>query len=259
MTASPGTAAPTSPSTSKRRSPWILGSWQDLVLFVGTPALILPAFWITRTQLSIAEISLYVAAFGALGHHLPGMMRAYGDRDLFRRFRTRFIVGPILIVGASAYCAREGLVVLSLVAVVWGVWHGLMQTYGFVRIYDAKSSGFSPLTRHLDLAMCIAWFTAGMMVSPERLFSLLEKYHVYCGGPLPPAGAVSLFASAWFFATWALTAVYVGAVAQEPVAAEKTLPADEAPPADDGEPTSSKPAKPEKALKPDKPDKPAPY
>ena len=210
MTASSGTSDPASASVRKRPSPWILGSWQDLVLFVGTPALILPAFWITKTQLSIAEISLYVAAFGALGHHLPGMMRAYGDRDLFRRFRIRFVVAPVLIVGASAYCAREGLTVLALVAVVWGVWHGLMQTYGFVRIYDAKSSGFSSLTRHLDLAMCIAWFTSGMMVSPDRLFSLLEKYHVYCGGPLPSAGAVSLFANAWFWATWALTAVYIG-------------------------------------------------
>ncbi len=210
MTASSGTSAPTSASARDRPSPWILGSWQDLLLFVGTPALILPAFWITKTQLSIAQISLYVAAFGALGHHLPGMMRAYGDRDLFRRFRVRFVVAPVLIVAASAYCAREGLTVLALVAVVWGVWHGLMQTYGFVRIYDGKSSGFSSLTRHLDLAMCIAWFTSGMMVSPDRFFSLLEKYHVYCGGPLPSAGTVSMFANAWFWATWALTAVYIG-------------------------------------------------
>ncbi len=113
MTASSGTSDPASASVRKRPSPWILGSWQDLLLFVGTPALILPAFWITQTQLSIAEISLYVAAFGALGHHLPGMMRAYGDRDLFRRFRIRFVVAPVLIVGASAYCAREGLTVLA--------------------------------------------------------------------------------------------------------------------------------------------------
>lgn len=54
MTASSGTSDPASASVRKRPSPWILGSWQDLVLFVGTPALILPAFWITKTQLSIA-------------------------------------------------------------------------------------------------------------------------------------------------------------------------------------------------------------
>ena len=27
---------------------------------------------------------------------------------------------------------------LNLVAFVWGVWHGMMQTYGFCRIYDMK-------------------------------------------------------------------------------------------------------------------------
>jgi len=33
-----------------------------------------------------------------MGHHLPGMIRAYGDRALFQRFKYRFIFAPIFLV-----------------------------------------------------------------------------------------------------------------------------------------------------------------
>ena len=35
---------------------------------------------------------------------------------------------------------------ILLVVFFWGVWHGLMQTYGFCRIYDAKTGTFDALT-----------------------------------------------------------------------------------------------------------------
>ena len=66
------------------------------------------------------------------------MIRAYGDRELFARFRTRFIFGPIFLIAVSVLSVLYGLKGLILVSVVWGVWHALMQTFGFGRIYDAK-------------------------------------------------------------------------------------------------------------------------
>ncbi len=74
-----------------RPSSWILGPGADLLLFVGTPVLILPAVLLLAGSWGTADLYLVVASFGALGHHLPGMMRAYGDRSLFSRFRTRFL------------------------------------------------------------------------------------------------------------------------------------------------------------------------
>src|SRR5439155_22680785 len=88
-------------STSRRKSPWILDRWRDLLFFVGTPVLLIPLFAIIQARWSAQDIYLFVAAFGAMGHHLPGMIRAYGDRALFDRFRTRFIVAPIGLVAVS--------------------------------------------------------------------------------------------------------------------------------------------------------------
>lgn len=196
----------------ERPQRWILNSRADLMLFVATPLLILPTFGIAGQVMSLQDVALYVAAFGALGHHLPGMMRAYGDRALFTRFRTRFLLAPQVLVLACVYSAKNGLTVLSLVAVIWGVWHGLMQTYGFARIYDAKVALRDRITPWLDFLMCVAWFGAGVILSPSRLFTLLDKYHVQCAGWLPPGLTVPMMQSAWMGLTVAVTVVFVGHV-----------------------------------------------
>ena len=90
----PETVPPVSATMPKRKL-WILNSWRDLILYVGTPLLIIPLFAVAQARWSAQEIYIFVAAFGALGHHLPGMIRAYGDRALFERFRWRFIVAPV--------------------------------------------------------------------------------------------------------------------------------------------------------------------
>jgi hypothetical protein len=114
-------------SVASRRL-WILGPWQDWLLFIGTPALILPLVLVAQTRVRIEDLALFVASFGALGHHFPGLLRAYGDRDLFKRFRVRFVVAPLFLVAVCVLCVSQDLSGLTLVAYAWGVWHGLAQT-----------------------------------------------------------------------------------------------------------------------------------
>jgi len=109
LSAIPIPAGPTPAATPQRppASPWILDRWHDLLLFVGTPALLVPLVWLAGRFWSAQ--SLYaIATFGALGHHLPGMMRAYGDRELFGRFRTRFLVAVLTRGGRGPPPLRGG-------------------------------------------------------------------------------------------------------------------------------------------------------
>ena len=178
-------------ATVPKRNVWILSSWRDLILYVGTPALLIPLFTVAQARWSAQEIYLFVAAFGALGHHLPGMIRAYGDRALFDRFKWRFILAPVFLlvvcVGFYFWDIKANPVVLIVFA--WGVWHGMMQTYGFGRIYDAKMGSFAPLTRRLDFAMCAVWFAAGVILSPARMTDTLEGLYG-CGLPFIPPVAI---------------------------------------------------------------------
>jgi Tfp pilus assembly protein PilF len=178
---------PAAPAAPRKAGLWILDSWRDLILYVCTPLVILPIFLLAQARWSAQDIYLFVAAFGAMGHHLPGMIRAYGDRALFQRFRWRFILAPIFLVVVCAAFSIWDLKGIVLVAFVWGVWHGMMQTYGFCRIYDAKVGSFAELTRRLDFALCGIWFATAVLLSPQRMTDTLEIYYS-AGGPfIPPA------------------------------------------------------------------------
>jgi Tfp pilus assembly protein PilF len=188
---------PAVPAARSRPNLWILNSWRDLILYVGTPLLILPVFALAQSRWSPQDIYLFVAAFGAMGHHLPGMIRAYGDRALFERFRWRFIFAPLfLLVTCVAFYWWE-LKGIILVVFFWGVWHGMMQTYGFCRIYDAKTGSFAGLNRRLDFWLCAIWFATAVVLSPMRMTDTLDVFYS-SGGP--------------FIQPWILHAVQCGFV-----------------------------------------------
>src|SRR5438034_6004098 len=164
-------------AAAPKKTLWILNSWRDLILYVGTPLLLLPMFLLAQARWSAQDIYLFVGAFGAVGHHLPGMIRAYGDRALFRRFRWRFIFAPIFLLSVCVAFYWWDLKGIILIVFFWGVWHGLMQTYGFCRIYDAKVNSFAALTRRLDFATCAIWFAAAVLLSNQRMADTLDTYY----------------------------------------------------------------------------------
>ena len=111
----PVTMSSTQPHAQPPRTRWIIGPAQDLLLFIATPVLILPAIMgLGWAGVASVAINKWVMALGGMGHHLPGMMRAYGDRALFRRFKTRFVIAPLLLVVACVAFSMAGLHALLL-------------------------------------------------------------------------------------------------------------------------------------------------
>ena len=198
----PATAA------APRPSPWILDRWRDLLLFVGTPVVLIPIFTAAQARWSAQDIFLFVGAFGAMGHHLPGMIRAYGDRALFDRFKIRFIVAPLAILAVCVWSSLYNIQAVQLVAMAWGIWHGMMQTYGFCRIYDAKASAKAASRARVDLALCFAWFSGAVILSPVRFRSLLELYYE-SGGPVLASAAVGAVRWGIVIALGLVTAVFL--------------------------------------------------
>src|SRR5260370_2378962 len=145
--------APAPAGAGRKPSLWILDSWRDLVLYVCTPLLLVPMFVAAQGFWSAEYIYLFIAAFGAMGHHLPGMIRAYGDRALFQRFRWRFICAPIFLVVVCAAFSLWDLKGIVLVAFVSGVWHLPMQTYRSCRLHPATVRSLPALTHPLPFAL----------------------------------------------------------------------------------------------------------
>jgi Flp pilus assembly protein TadD len=199
---------PAVPTTVPKKNLWILDSWRDLLFYVGTPLLLVPMFALAQARWRAQDIYLFVAAFGATGHHLPGMIRAYGDRALFERFRWRFIFAPIFLVAVCLAFVWWDLKGIVLVVFFWGVWHGMMQTYGFCRIYDAKTGSFAALTRRLDFASCALWFATAVLLSPQRMADTLETYYA-SGGPFIPPEFLRGAQQALFAAAIAVSILFV--------------------------------------------------
>ncbi len=163
-------------SPKRSSSPWIVAPTVDLLLVIGTPLLIFPLLTLAQYFSSSAQITSF-AFIWAIGHHLPGMMRAYGDQALFRRFRTRFVVAPLLLLVVGVYSVAAQSSAIPLGIAIWGWWHYLMQTYGFLRIYDGKVRSVAPLTCGLDQAMCLVWFAGAIVLTDNGLFGFLNRFY----------------------------------------------------------------------------------
>jgi hypothetical protein len=83
---SAGQAAGARQSGTNASPRWIVNSWVDVLFIILTPLVAVPAILVLNSAwvgVGAATISLIVATFFAVGHHLPGLIRAYGDRELF--------------------------------------------------------------------------------------------------------------------------------------------------------------------------------
>lgn len=166
-------------------NPWIVSGPWDSAFIVLSPLVIIPGVLLATGFFTPESISVFALAFATMGHHLPGYMRCYGDRALFTRFRWRLTVVPPLIFTTALLFSlpnlfgieRNRLSGLTLVIMVWGVWHGMMQAYGFLRMYEAKRTS-SPMPERLDLAACGAIFALGVVLSDSRMVSLAETFWI---------------------------------------------------------------------------------
>ena len=156
-------------------SAWILSPIWDSVLFIGAPLICIAAFVPLRSAWGSEDLSLFLLAFFTFGHHLPGFIRAYGDRELFARYRWRFLLAPPLILAATLWFSARDLHGLLLLVFTWDIWHVLMQHYGFMRIYDAKQGDIQPWTARLDLAVSLSWYLTFIALSPQYRHNLLLR------------------------------------------------------------------------------------
>src|SRR5262245_39566453 len=149
---------------------WIFSPARDLSFVLLTPVVILLTFAAAERGVWTDGLVAFVLAL-SMGHYLPGMLRAYGDRALFQHFRIRLIIAPLFLMITTAWLAYLNLNFVFLLAALWGAWHWMMQVYGFVRIYDAKarSMGATSLSAGLDQILCLMWFGMTVFVLNDTL------------------------------------------------------------------------------------------
>jgi Tfp pilus assembly protein PilF len=193
--------------TGKIQGYWIFSPLQDLTFVLLTPLAILLTFTAAQRGGWIDGLVAFALAL-AMAHYFPGILRAYGDRALFRRFRVRLIIAPLFLILTTGWFAYMNLNFVFLLAGLWGAWHWMMQVYGFARIYDAKAPAAARTPARLDQMICLLWFGTCVFVLNDVFPLYVERFYE-SGGSLLPASAFLWFKRAWFVATLGLTLFYV--------------------------------------------------
>jgi tetratricopeptide (TPR) repeat protein len=186
---------------------WIFSPIQDAAFILFTPIAILLTFAAARYGHWMDAL----LAFGlvlAMAHYLPGVLRAYGDRALFRRFRLRLILAPLVLFGVTTWFAYLNLHIVIFLALMWGQWHWMMQIYGFARIYDAKSDAAARMPARLDQALCLLWFGMCVFVLNKDLTSYLTRFYE-SGGPRISPDVFIWLPRIWLVLTIAVSIYYI--------------------------------------------------
>jgi hypothetical protein len=186
---------------------WIFSPLQDMAFVLATPLLILVTFAAAGKGEWMNGLLTFALAL-ATAHYFPGILRAYGDPALFRRFRVRLILAPLILFTVTSAFAYMNVHIVILLALLWGQWHWMMQVYGFARIYDAKAKPEARTPAWLDRAICLLWFGMCVFVLNEDLASYVTNFY-QSGGPTISREVVVWFSRAWLAVTIVLTAVYL--------------------------------------------------
>lgn len=187
---------------------WIWDAGRDLVLFVFAPLLIWGAAAVLQRRVDMALLYLGTVTFLAVGHHLPSFVRVCGNREAFGRYRMRLYFAPLVLLAASAAYVHLGLEALTVVLLLWGIWHAMTQTYGIMRIYDSKVHSFAASTIWLDYLTSASWFGAGVLFSSHRMEQLLTAFYA-CGVPLVSPVVVPATQLLWGGLTVVATTAFV--------------------------------------------------
>jgi len=189
-------------------SPWFRSPSFDFLLILGVPFLTWPIVYAANGEWG-ADLMRQLILLTATGHYFATFVRAYGDHELFARFRVRLVAAPVVLLATCVGLNVAGFGPQIMVMVTaWAFWHWLAQAFGFARIYDIKVGSFAPLTALLDKALVIAGFL-GTATLTDGAVATFGKLLLDAGVPLPSAPTVAACQSAVAVGVIAVVAAYV--------------------------------------------------
>lgn len=175
-------------NVSPNATPWHVGPLVDAVAYHWSWLLaLLPVLLIGGPETHWWPILVFVLGVN-FSHRLLTLPYVYFDSAVFRTHPWRFTIFPLLMVLCIALCpwiegqgpaGRTVIGACAGVSAAWNLWHVLMQKYGILRMYAAKS-GLPPEHRtpgwvdrlliFAPLPLLIAWVGPENRAAVSRYF-----------------------------------------------------------------------------------------
>ncbi len=159
----------------------------DALVFIGSPVLCLlvclglafTPLWETRALPFHEDDAILNTFSGVLtaSHLFAVFYRSHGNAEVFWRWPLRFTLVPVVLF-FSLGMLPWFMVIVSVTATFWDVYHSAMQTFGLGRIYDMKAGNAPDKGRMLD-----SWinyvFYAGPIAAGMALMDHVEDFEEF--------------------------------------------------------------------------------
>ncbi len=183
---------------------YIVSVGYDWCWFIAAPLWAL-ALGVLLATTGVAELPLlgadgeatHLVLLGVLVHaHLALVfVRSHGNGTIRRRFPLRFGLIPIALV-LTLLASERALVVASVVATFWDVYHSGLQTFGLARVYEARAGNPSARGRTLDLALNHLLY-AGPIVGGATMLDHFEDFEEFSSIGWVAFTRVPAFVAGW--------------------------------------------------------------
>jgi len=201
------------PTTPKATSTFIVGPAYDLIFFLLPPILAsVLGYYIADSVIdtetfdfygfNVTPVSLFLGVF-IHAHIVAVFFRSHANKTVLKRFPMRFLALPVLLYAcmvSSIWC----LVIASVLATFWDVYHSGAQTFGFARIYDAKQGNARDAGRRLDWWLNQILY-AGPIIGGMTMLAHFETFDEFeAVGPIFLTEIPAFMTSWQSYFTWAI-------------------------------------------------------
>jgi len=163
---------------------WIVSRWYDLFFFIGSVTFsvliyMVHLFLAYRLEIPLeAKTGLFTfIIFGGIfdfPHILQMFSRTHKDKIEHARHRNKIVYGLIgfLVIGELSVLFNFSTLLLS-VAALFGIWHGLRQNLGFLKMYKALNDDRLVIDNRIDSGMFYLLVGAGVLLYPLNMICFI--------------------------------------------------------------------------------------
>ena len=158
----------------------------DLIFFAAAPVLAFfiglsislgwtpnPNFHIGLTTATFWQVLVLV--FMTQSHLFITVIRAYLNPKIFKTFKLRLIVAPIIIFSATLI-SQHFLIFLIVLNVWWDAYHSALQGFGLARLYDVRLGNNVAAGRRADFILSLVIYM-GPIFAGAVLFDHLQSFY----------------------------------------------------------------------------------
>lgn len=117
---------------------------------------------------------VWVMIFMTQSHLFIVVFRAYFNNTIFRQYRRKLIIAPIVVL-LGCMVSKWFLVALLVLNTWWDVYHSSLQTFGIGRLYDREYGNDKALGRRWDFGLALMSYL-GVLVAGVMFMDHMNKF-----------------------------------------------------------------------------------